>query len=63
MHYEALIHCLLPGKCALSKPVTDEGKPLFRVTVVLIETEETDDNQATTLQQAITLPALPWSFL
>jgi hypothetical protein len=41
---------------AYSKPATDADEPLFKVAVVPIEAEETDDNQATPLQQAITLP-------
>ena len=56
MPYEELVHCLLPVQCARSKPATDEDEPLFKVAVIPIETEETDDNQATLLQQAITLP-------
>jgi len=56
MPYEVLVHCLLPVQCARSKPATDEDEPLFKVAVIPIETEETDDNQATPLQQAINLP-------
>jgi len=56
MPYEKLVHNLLPVQCARSKPATDEDEPLFKVAVIPIETEETDDNQATPLQQAITLP-------
>jgi hypothetical protein len=56
MPYEVLAHCLLPVQCARSKPATDEDEPLFKVAVIPIEAEETDDNQATPLQQAITLP-------
>jgi hypothetical protein len=56
MPYEVLVHCLLPVQCARSKPATDEDEPLFKVAVIPIETEKTDDNQATPLQQAITLP-------
>jgi len=54
--YEALVHCLLPVQCARSKPATDEDEPLFKVAVVPIEAEETDNNQTTPLQQALTLP-------
>ena len=54
--YEALVSCLLPVQCARSKPATDEDEPLFKVAVVPVEAEETDDSQATPLQQAITLP-------
>jgi len=56
MPYEKLVHNLLPVQCARSKPATDEDEPLFKVAVIPIETEETDDSQATPLQQAITLP-------
>jgi len=58
--YEALVSCLLPVQCARSKPATDEDEPLFKVAVVPVEAEETDDSQASPLQQAITLP---WLFL
>jgi hypothetical protein len=57
MSYEELVHCLLPVQCARSKQATDEDEPLFKVAVVPIETEDMDDNQATTpLQQTMTLP-------
>eukprot|EP00362_Geleiidae_sp_MMETSP1317_P002430 CAMPEP_0201281364 /NCGR_PEP_ID=MMETSP1317-20130820/2511_1 /ASSEMBLY_ACC=CAM_ASM_000770 /TAXON_ID=187299 /ORGANISM="Undescribed Undescribed, Strain Undescribed" /LENGTH=131 /DNA_ID=CAMNT_0047591003 /DNA_START=260 /DNA_END=655 /DNA_ORIENTATION=+ len=56
MSYEELVHCLLPVQCARSKLATDEDEPLFKVAVIPIEVEETDDNQATPLQQAMTLP-------
>jgi hypothetical protein len=56
MPYEELVRCLLPVQCARSKPATDADEPLFKVAVVPIEAEKTDDNQATPLQQAITLP-------
>ena len=57
MTYEALVQSLLPVQCARSKLATDKDEPLFKVVVVPIEGEETDDNQtATPLQQAITLP-------
>ncbi|MBC8391834.1 MAG: hypothetical protein H8E17_04630, partial [Deltaproteobacteria bacterium] len=56
MPYEELVRCLLPVQCARSKPATDADEPLFKVAVVPIEAEETDDNQTTPLQQAITLP-------
>jgi len=56
MPYEELVHCLLPVQCARSKPATDADVPLFKVAVVPIEAEEMADNQATPLQQAITLP-------
>jgi hypothetical protein len=54
MPYEMLVHCLLQVQCARSKPATDKDEPLFKVAVVPIEAEETDE--ATPLQQAITLP-------
>jgi len=56
MPYEALVNGLLPVQCARSKPATDEDEPLFKVAVIPIEAEETDDNSRTPLQQAITLP-------
>jgi hypothetical protein len=56
MPYAVLVKCLLPVQCARSKPATDKDEPLFKVAVVPIEAEETDDNQTTPLQQAITLP-------
>jgi hypothetical protein len=56
MPYEEIVRCLLPLQCARSKPATDADEPLFKVAVVPIEAEETDDHQATPLQQAITLP-------
>ena len=56
MPYELLVNCLLPVQCARSKPATDKDEPLFKIAVVPIEAEETDDNQATPLQQTITLP-------
>ena len=43
MPYEVLAHRLLPVQCARSKPATDEDEPLFKVAVVPIEAEETDD--------------------
>jgi hypothetical protein len=56
MPYEVLVNNLLPVQCARSKPATDEDEPLFKVAVIPIGTEETDVNQATPLQQALTLP-------
>ena len=56
MPYEELVHCLLPVQCVRSKPATDSDVPLFKVAVVPIEAEEMADDQATPLQQAITLP-------
>ncbi|MGL1862366.1 MAG: hypothetical protein OCC46_07570 [Pseudodesulfovibrio sp.] len=54
--YETLVDCLLPTQCVRSKPATDEDEPLFKVSVVPIESEEVGDNEATPLHQAITLP-------
>lgn len=56
MPYESIVSCLVPVQCARSKPATDNDQPLFKVAVIPIETEETGDNQATPLQQAVTLP-------
>ena len=56
MPYDALVNGLLPVQCARSKPATDEDEPLFKVAVIPIEADETDENQAAPLQQAMTLP-------
>ena len=57
MPYENLVHSLLPVQCARSKPAIDEDEPLFKVTVIPIAAEETDDSQAAPLLRAMTLPA------
>lgn len=57
MPYEELVNCLLPVQCARSKPATDKDEPLFKVAVVPIETEKTDNNNnSTPLQQTLSLP-------
>ena len=56
MPYEELVHCLLPVQCARSKQATDADEPLFKVAVVPIEGKEKAGDQASPLQQAITLP-------
>ena len=56
MPYEELVHCLLPVQCERSKQAIDSDVPLFKVAVVPIEAEEIADDQATPLQQVITLP-------
>jgi hypothetical protein len=57
--YEELLHCLLPVQCARSKPATDKDEPLFKVAIVPIETEETNERPTTPLQHALALPGLP----
>jgi hypothetical protein len=56
MPYEKLVNSLSPVQCARSKAATDQDEPLFKVAVVPIDAGETDVNQATPLQQAMTLP-------
>jgi hypothetical protein len=56
MPYEEIVRCVLPVQCTRSKPATDADEPLFKVAVVPIEAEETNDHQAAPLQQAVTLP-------
>jgi hypothetical protein len=56
MPYEKLVQCLLPVQCARSKPATDKDEVLFKVAVVPVESGTTESDQATPLQQTITLP-------